>query len=375
MNIEDFKKHFYAGSEYVHLNNAGQALIPDVNRDCAQHWLDRFYTEGANCAAEAWNELEVVRQKLAHFAGADLEEVAFFQTTASALSQAAFSIPLQMGDEILTWDQEYPSNFYPWHLAAQRASAKLVQVESENWQTPVQKILDRVTARTRVIALSWVQYQTGAVTDLQRLSQELRDRKIWLVADVIQGLGVRPFDFHESGFDIVCGGSHKWLCSNYGAGFMLVKKEKLELLEPVEVGAMTYGDPDTPKSFTITAKKNASKFEPGSKALIEFLAMGATLDLLEKVGTEKIFSEACRLADRLRQGLRARGQEIYSPEGPFVNFAPKTKIELETICRDFESARVSFAKRGPGIRLSVHGFNRDSEIERVLALVASATPI
>ncbi|MFN7729134.1 MAG: aminotransferase class V-fold PLP-dependent enzyme [Bdellovibrio sp.] len=95
--------------------------------------------------------------QLARFIGADTSEVAFFQTTAAALSQAAMGIPLASGDEILTWDQEYPSNFYPWRMPAEKSGAKLIQVESENWLTPAQKILDRVTAKTKVIAVSWSQ--------------------------------------------------------------------------------------------------------------------------------------------------------------------------------------------------------------------------
>lgn len=368
MNIEQFKKHFYSGSEFIHLNNAGQALIPDVNRDLAIQWLNRFYNEGASCAMEGWGKTDEVRQKLADFAGAHVEELAFFQTTASALSQAAFAIPLQAGDEILTWDQEYPSNFYPWREAAKRSSANLVQVESVRWQTPVSKILDRVTGKTKVIAISWVQYQTGAVTDLQALSSALKGSGIWLVADIIQGLGVRPFHFHESGFDIVCGGSHKWLCSNYGVGFMITKKDRLAEIEPMEFGAMTYGTPDTPKSFSLSAQPTARKFEPGSRAMIEVLAMGATLDLLSAVGVPALYKEACRLADRLRQGLEKKGYAIFSAEGPFVNFAPRDKSQIDAVCEKLTQAKVSFAKRGPGIRLSVHAFNRDSEIARVLEI-------
>lgn len=365
-SIQDFKKHFYSGSEYIHLNNAGQALIPDVNRDLAIEWLKRFYSEGAHCSMEGWHLTDVTRQKLAHFLGAETEELGFFQTTASALSQIALSIPLQTGDEVLTWDQEYPSNFYPWREATERSGSRLIQVESENWQTPVQKILDRVNANTKIIAISWVQYSTGAVTDLKTISQALKGRGIWLVADVIQGVGVMPFDFHESGFDVVCGSGHKWLCSNYGTGFMVMKKERLQEFKPIEFGAMTYGTPDTPKSFSIQPKAAANRFEPGSKAMIDVIAMAASLDLFAEVGMENIHKEATRLADRLREGLRLAKYNVVSPDGPFVNFAPSAKNNLEAIVHKLDDARVSFAKRGPGIRLSVHAFNRDSEIDQVL---------
>ena len=81
MNIAQFKSHYYSGAEIVHLNNSGQALIPDVYRDLAHKWIDRLYLEGALCAMEGWAQTDVTRKKLAQFIGADESEVSFFTTT------------------------------------------------------------------------------------------------------------------------------------------------------------------------------------------------------------------------------------------------------------------------------------------------------
>lgn len=378
MQINEFKKQFNQNSPYIHLNNSGQSPIPEVNRQKAIHWLNRFYSEGAFCSQEGWAETDKVRANLARFIGAETEEVAFFQTTASALSQVALSIPLQKGDQILTWAQEYPSNFYPWRIAAERSGAEIVQIESPDCETPIERILEKVNSRTKVITVSWVQYQTGAVTDLKALSAALQGRGIWLVADVIQGLGVRPFHFGESGFDVICCGSHKWLCSSYGVAFMAIKKEKIAQLQPLEYGAMTYGDPDTVKSFTLAPKSTAIKFEPGSKAMIEIIAMNETLNLFQAVGIQNIFAEAERLASRLRQGLQQMGLKICLPhDGAIVNIAASTTQAsacaiLQKISAALKAAQISYAVRGPGLRLSVHAFNTEAEIEHTLAVIQKA---
>ncbi len=369
MKISEFKSHFYHGSERCNLNNAGQALIPDVNQKKAIEWLDRFYKEGASCSMAGWDETDSVRRKLAQFLGADSDQLAYFQTTASALSQAAFGIPLEKDDEILTWDQEYPSNFYPWRLASEKSGAKIIQLKSTEWQTPLQTILNSITSKTKVIATSWVQYAAGAVTDLKALSDAVKGKDIWLVADVIQGAGVRPLNFNDSGFDIVCGGSHKWLCSSYGGGYMLIKKERLLELAPLEVGAMTYGDPDTVKSFTSEPKKTPHRFEPGSKAMIEIIAMGATIDLFSEVGVEAIYAEASRLADRLRLGIESVGGKLFCSSGPIVNFNFADDRVLKELEMQLKAVKVAYAKRGPGIRLSPHAYNRDEEIEVVLNIL------
>lgn len=369
MKISEFKSHFFYSKDRCNLNNAGQALIPDVNQKVARQWLDRFYQEGAACAMEGWGQTEIVRTELAKFLGAHPNELAYFQTTASALSQAAFGIPLKKDDEILTWDQEYPSNFYPWRVAAQNSGAKVVQMKSAGWQTPIETVLGSINSKTKVIAVSWVQYVAGAVSDLAAIANAVKGKNIWLVADIIQGAGVRPFNFKESGFDIVCGGSHKWLCSSYGGGFMLIKHDRLLELKPIEVGAMTYGDPDTVKSFSIEPKLTPHRFEPGSKAMIEINAMGATLELFSRCGMESIYQEACRLADRLRDGIKTMNGELFCSTGPIVNFKLKDVEWQNRFESRLKNANVAYAKRGPGIRMSPHAYNRDEEIDLVLNLM------
>ncbi len=370
MDILHFKNHFYQGLDFINLNNSGQCLIPDVNRDLANLWHQRHYQEGALCAMEGWAQTDVTRERLAHFLGAEKAETAFFSTTAAAISQAALGIPFQEGDEILTWDQEYPSNFYPWRLAAERSRAKLIQISSEeNYSTPTQKILDRVNKKTKAVAVSWVQFTAGALTDLQKISKELQGSGIWLVADIIQGAGVRPFHFHESGFDIVCGGSHKYMCSGYGAAYMLVKKQKIQELQPLHVGAMTYGIPETPNSPNLQPKTDGFRFEPGTKAMVEIIAMGATLELFQKTGIQEIYREASRLALRLATGLRESRFEVIHTEGPIVNFHSADLGKMEKVIQSLQDSKVAFVKRGPGIRLSAHAYNTDEQIDKVLNLI------
>lgn len=368
MNITEFKSHFYQGNDFVHLNNSGQGLIPDVYRDSLKKWSDRFYSEGAHCAPEGWNITEVTRSKLAKFIGAERVEVSFFPTTSSAISQAAFGVPLLKDDEVLTWDQEYPSNFYPWREACDKNGAKLIQVSSDNMQTPAEKILSKVTTKTKAIAISWVQYQTGSVTDLEMLSKELKGKNIWLVADIIQGVGVKPFDFHKCGFDIVCSGSHKFMCAGYGAGFMAVKKDRLHEIAPLEYGAITFGTPDTEKSFSIKPKSDSIKFEPGSKNMMEVIALGETLDLFEKVGIEAIYNEASRLGKKLTKGLQDLSIPINSEEGHIINFSDLKN--RDQIAEKFLKTKLSFAKRAAGIRLSFHAYNSDGDVEKVLSLLS-----
>ena len=102
--------------------------------------------------------------------------------------------------------------------------------------------------------------------------------------------------------------------------------------------------------------------------MVEIIAMGATLDLFSDVGIDSIFAEACRLGDRLQRGLKDLKYNTIS-SGPIVNFAPFDANALEGIMKKLKNGKVSFAKRGPGIRLSAHAYNSDRDIDRVLSLL------
>jgi cysteine desulfurase/selenocysteine lyase len=375
--IEHFKSQFHVSDRFIHMNNAGQAPICRPALDMVRKWTDRFYEDGAHIWPIVIADLDHARDQLAAFLGAKTTEVVYFQGAAGALSQVALGLDLKAGDEIIVWDQEYPSNFYPWIEAARRSGAKLVVAKSEgDLSTPIANIEKCITSRTRVIATSWVQYRSGAITDLKALTDLSHARGIFVCADIIQGAGCLPFNFAASGLDAACGGSHKWMCSPHGAGFMVLREEHFDRIRPLMVGAMTYGGPDSQVDVHATPQAGPLRFEPGGKALLEILALGASADLFTQTGMDRIAQEAEWLSRKLMHGLKELGYLMNSPHGThhrgaILNFKPGPDAAIKDIS-DVEARLVkhgvSFAKRPPGLRLSPHALNTAEDIDRVLKL-------
>ena len=202
----------------------------------------------------------------------------------------------------------------------------------------------------------------------------MSSKKYFLFVDVIQGLGIHPFDFKNWGVDAAAGGSHKWLTSPVGVGYLALKKEHLSHFKLLNVGSATYGTCDDPALLECIAKNDVSRFEAGSKQVLEITALGASCDLIHEVGIAIIEKEVLRLACKLREGLEDLGFQIHSPYAldslitPMVNFSGKdmgkTKLQLA-------GHPVNFAMRGPGLRLSPHAFNTDDDIQMVLGLLQS----
>lgn len=360
--LEQYKKNFFRDEVRLHLNNAGLAPISKPARDKILYWGNRFYEEGFYTDLDYLADVLHSRTSLSKLIGCDHNEIAFFQSTASAISQLCFHYPLSAGDEVITWDQEYASNLYPWQEACKRSKAELIIVASEkNLTTPVEKILEKITPRTKVIAISWVQFLTGARTDLKKLSKVTNEKNIFLFADVMQGLGLHPFNMKEWGIDAVAGGSHKWLTSPVGAGFLALSSKHMNIIRPHNVGAYTFGTCDDPTDLMCTPKKDALKFEAGSKQVLEITALGASLDLILKTSVETIETEVLRLSGKLSQSLKKLNFEVHYNESSIVNFLPKPDS-----AQKIAAIPSNFALRGPGLRISPHAFNTDDDIEKII---------
>ncbi|MBY0414852.1 MAG: aminotransferase class V-fold PLP-dependent enzyme, partial [Bdellovibrionales bacterium] len=119
--INDFKKAFFQKDfGPIHLNNCGLAPISMPARDKIRYWADRFYEEGFYTDHDYMNDVLHSRKSLATLIGCDHSEIAFFQSTASAVSQVAMNFPLLAGDEVLMWAEEYGSHLFPWQEACKR---------------------------------------------------------------------------------------------------------------------------------------------------------------------------------------------------------------------------------------------------------------
>ena len=369
--IGKFKEAFYQGSERIHLNNGGLAPISAPARDKVQYWIERFYKEGFYTDLDYVNDVLSSRQNLATLIGCDHTEIAFFQSTANAISQLAMQFPLEAGDEVITWAEEYGSNLYPWQEACKRKNAHLIMVNSrENLSTPYELLVEKITPKTKVIAISWVQFLTGARTDLEALGKITKEKNIFLFVDIIQGLGLHPFNMKKWGVDAVSGGSHKWLFSPIGVGYLALDQKHMTKIKPHNVGAYTFGTCDDPTDLICEPKKDALKFEAGSKQVLEITALGASVKLLLETGIEVIEKETLKMASLLRAGLEEKGYVVHSPyssgdhQSAMVNFIPKA-ASIEAL----RSIPCNFAIRGPGVRLSPAAFTSEAVIKRVLEVL------
>jgi cysteine desulfurase/selenocysteine lyase len=377
MSLSEFKKEFQNGP-FIHFNNAG--LCPISNRVSirATEVLTELNTLGSFVDQKYLPMLGEVRACVATYLGAEPSQIAFFQNCGSALSQLAFAMNLNSSDTIVTLDQEYASNFYPWSVAAAQSGSTLKVVKSGPMlEVDLDALLSEIKPGVKCVAVSWVQFQTGTILDLKIIGEQCRAVGAKFVVDGIQGIGQLPVCFRDLPIDALVGGSHKWLGSLNGQAFMAIKDDWVETLRPLSVGAGTYNRFSNYADESAKLETTARRFEAGGLSFISLFALESALQLQMEVGVKTIATEISRLTHILRSELKpfeSRGLMLATPfsqAGGITSFQLPIAAEAKFLGR-CQSEQIAVIKRGSFIRTSLHAFNSETEINRVLDLLEFA---
>lgn len=365
---QHWRGEFPSTADQVHMNHAGLSPLP--RRVAAE--IRAFADEAERApsrAYPAWTaRVDATRAAVARLVGGAADDIAFVPNTAAGLSMVAAGLTWQAGDNVVALADEYPSNVYPWWGLA-RFGVETRMVPRPHLRFGVDEIAAGVDARTRVVTVSAVDWQSGFRADLAALGEYCRSRDILLVVDGIQAVGAVAVDVVACGVDFLAAGGHKWLLAPEGCGFLYVAPRARERIEPVLLGWKSVADADSYLPYHFDLRRDAAKLEPGTQMHLGVRALGAAVDLLLEIGPAAVEGRVLTITDRLADGLRALGATILSPRGPGTSSAILT-IELgdpaALHARLTENGIVARQRMG-GVRLAPHFYADDSDIERVLA--------
>jgi len=214
----------------------------------------------------------------------EAKEITYLKNTTEGLIMASELIPLKKDDEILIMGGEYGANFIPW-LKKKNDGFKLVIISGATNESAFNNLLLTINNKTKIIAISWVQYYDGYMVDLARLSRICRQRNIYLVVDGIQGIGTRELDLAKIKIDILVCGGHKHLGSVMGSGFIYVNRKIWPKLNHFKIGVRSIQDFN---SNSYELKNNSQRFEDGTPNLFGIVALYYCLQQINKVGLKNI---------------------------------------------------------------------------------------
>jgi selenocysteine lyase/cysteine desulfurase len=358
--------------ELVYLNHAGVAPISTRVQEAMERYLVEATARGAFDYLRSYDaEIERVRGCAAGLIGARREEIAFVKNTSEGLGIVAAGLDWQPGDQVVTCDLEYPSNVYPWWSLRGRG-VETVLLKGRDGRLPFERIEEALASpRVRLLALSSVEFGSGARNDLEALGKLCRERGALFCVDAIQSLGCLPIDVERCAIDFLAADGHKWLLSVEGCGVFYCASRVLDRVTPRIVGWRSVAGRNDFDVYDLTLYPDASRFEEGSPNTAGIFALGAAIDLLLELGIDAIAERVLALTDRAVRGLAERGAVLRSPRGPgeasgIVSFTLPGEAPSRTV-RRLREARIFAIERRGGVRISPHFYNDEDEIDRLLS--------
>jgi len=254
------------------------------------------------------------------------------------------------------------------------------RVAVHNGQLDIQQLVEACDPRTRLIAVSWVGYASGWRIDVAELCRAAHERNVLVMLDAIQGLGVFPIDVAAAGVDFLAADGHKWLLGPEGAGIFYLRREHLPRLKSVQSGWNSVIGRHEFQHIDWRPRDEAARFEGGTQNMVGCIGLGASLELLQRLGVTSQVSPVAdailRLSAEAQSLLLARGAELISPcvsgkDSGILTFRVRDRDPQEIRKRAL-AAGVVMSVRGGGLRISMHAYNHRADLQRLCDIVFNA---
>lgn len=373
----------------IHLNNAGSSLMPRPVIDAIHRYLDHEIGYGGYETHRAFaDELDGVRDTIAELINADSSEIAISDSATRAWDMAFYSMPFNEGDRILTTTTEYVSNWAAYlHLRDTKGITIDVVPNTPTGEIDVEALELMIDSDVRLITLNHIPTHSGVVNPVVEVGGVARKHGIPYLLDACQSIGQLPLDVAEIGCDMLSATSRKYLRGPRGEGFLYVRSDFLQRLDPVFVELHT-APLVLPDRYEL--RNDARRFETWEKNHANVLGMGVAVQYAMGMGIDAIWERIEMLAGSARQllgeidGVTVRdlgalkcGIVTFEVEGRQVLEVRELLSErsINVSISTASSAPVDMRERGIEglVRASFHAFNTDEEIGSLIeAMMAIA---
>jgi selenocysteine lyase/cysteine desulfurase len=353
------RAEFPALDDWTYLNTATYGHIPRRSvAAIARHFAHR--DELACSDFLTWYDAsDRVRASLARLVNSTPDDIAFIPNSATALGLIAGGIAWKPGDNVVTLADEFPNQLYIPALIEHRG----VEFRESAWEN----LYDSIDARTRLVALSEVNYATGFRAPIGEISKIVRERGARLFVDGTQSTGALVSDVRQMRPDVLAVHAYKWMCAPTGVGFFYIAPDFRPLIRPNSIGWRSHRDwrnVDNLHHGSPLLKDSAERYEAGGLAFGLLDAMGASADWMLEIGPAAIERRVLQLADETRARLRTLGAQVSDTCSQIVT-AKFAGREASSLARELKARRVIVAARHGFLRVSPHFYNQASDLDRL----------
>jgi kynureninase len=365
-DLTTYRDRFPILTETTYLISHSLGPMPLKAKARLDDYADMWMKRGIRAWGEGWWETPMtVGDQIARLIGAPPGSTVMHQnvTIASAVVLSCFPFTGERR-RIVYAEGEFPSVRYLHQAQAARGVEIAVAANDD-------ELLEAIDERTQLVLLSHVLFKTGRIRDVEPAIARAHEVGAHVLLDAYQSVGTVPLDVAALGVDFATGGSVKWLCGGPGAGWLYIRPDLAERLEPTLVGWQGHADPFAFEP-ELRYASGAARFLTGTPNVPALYAATAGYDIIEEIGVAPIRARSLELTERLAGLLADAGYDVVSPREPDLRGGtvvvrvpdpPAVHAELqrrEILC-DF--------RPDVGIRLGPHFFTTEEELDVVVAAI------
>jgi kynureninase len=361
-----YRDRFPILRDCVYLINHSLAAMPAAAEDNLLEYARMWRERGIRSWGEGWWEMPVtVGDQLARIMGGAPGTIVMHQnvTVAEEVVLSCFRKALLdrpgARNRVVYEEANFPSVRY---LYQAQPDLEVVAVEDDR------AIVEAIDERTLLVPISHVLFKNAEIQDIEPIIRRAHEMGAYVVLDCYQSSGVVPFDLTALGVDFAVGGSVKWLCGGPGAGWLYVRPDLAERLEPTFVGWQGHARPFAFEP-ELEYAPGVRRFLTGTPNVPALYAASAGYDIIEEVGVERIRERSLRLTSLLMELLDDAGFEISSPReasrrgGTVIVRTP----DDPAVHRELgERGIICDFRPDAGIRLGPHFFNSEDELRHTV---------
>ena len=355
----------------VYLISHSLGAMPRATYERLHEYADIWATRGVRAWAEGWWDMPVtVGNEIARIIGADPGTVVMHQNVSVCQSLVLSCLkPTPQRNKIVYSELNFPSVMYVYEAHARDGNLQIEIVKSDDGITvPLDRMLAAIDETTLLVPFSHVLFKSAFLQDAKAIIDRAHEVGAMVVLDTYQSAGTVPFSVKELNADFATGGSVKWLCGGPGAGYLYVRPDLQNTLEPKTTGWMAH---EAPFAFDTSLKyaSDITRFLHGSPAIPALYAAISGYQIINEIGVKKIRAKNVRQTKYLIELAEEAGFIVTSPKDAAQRGGTITVAHEHAAAMAKELIRREFIidyRPGAGIRISPHFYNTDNELELVI---------
>jgi kynureninase len=359
VELTGYRERFPILASTTYLINHSLGAMPAEAARRLELFAHEWATRGARAWGEGWWDSPVrVGDLVGSIVGAPPGSTVMHQnvTVAEAIVLSCFDLRPPR-NRIVFEAGLFPSVRYV-QQAWSRFGAEVVVCDD------AEAVIDAIDERTLLVPVSHVLYKTAEIQPIERIVARAHEFGAHVCLDAYQSAGAVPLDVAELGIAFCVGGSVKWLCGGPGAGWLYVRPDLAEELEPAFAGWQGHVRPFAFEDEMEPAS-GAARFLTGTPVVAANYAASAGYEIVKEIGVDRIRTNSMRQTALLVALVDDAGFELTSPREPAIRGG-----SVVFRVPDFQAVHAELAAReiicdyrpDAGLRFGPHFFTTDDEI-------------